>query len=1130
MKLFQGQYCAYLCSDDMFDPDMPLAYSKAKGGTMVMWKNSLEQYIKPLSPPSSSMLPILFYPPGVLPSIHIALYLPTAGNESTFTEQIAVLSTLLLDLKSRYPKYPVFVRGDANVNPKNKTRHNQLKALCRQFNLVKTNLNHPTYHHFVGNGSSDSELDILLKEEGFDEQLLYVFCNIVDPCITSHHDIILSQYSLPRMIQNRDEKVPISPAPRNNSNRIKIKWTEEGSQIYHDCVAPCLNQIQRTLLSSNSEASLSILLSTTNSILDMCAQGTNDFINLSIPSVPTSTKKPKQILLSERKLRHINNKIRRLPANSLDEPRLRSILKQARIYHRRLLRHFRMNDSIRRNQLLEGLGTSDPEVGYRTLKKLNRSATSKVSSLKVGHLTYNDDQVPDGIYESIRSLKTEPVNFKDQNSPDYETEYQIIMDICKKGNKIPKMSQEASTKILKSLKKNVNDFYNITPLHYLHAGPEGLALFHNLINAIIEDINISGDKALNSIYARVLYKGHGKDKENSRSYRTISTCPLLSKALDVYVRDLSEENWNGVQADTQYLGRGMSHELACLLLTETLQYSINVKKLPVYALFLDAKSAFDRVIRKILVRNFFISGTDDQRLVYLDGRLGNRLTFVDYDNQIMGPISDTRGLEQGGVISSDAYKIYNNEQAISSQSSNLGVKLFDQCISCISLADDSVLLSNDIWSLKNLLYITELYCSKYNVELVPDKTKLIAFSKTFTDTINTRQCSPIEINGSPLAFSEEVDHLGVLRTARPDNMSNIMLRISAHRSKLFSILPAGLSRHHRAKTSSCLIAERIYALPVLLSGLPALVLSRTELEALNNYHKNILKNLMKVPKHTPDSAVYFLAGSLPVLALLHLRQFSLFNMICHLPDNPLHILARRILVECKPTSCSWFHSVRNLCIQYNLPHPLILLQSPVPKSKFKIMCNQNVHDYWRRKLSSQCDLPSLKYFNPDFLSLKYPHPLWFTLDSNPYNVEAARIQALFLIGRYPTESLCRYWSSNPDGICLQETCRYLKLKESIEHVLLHCAALSDNRRRLFWITWCYAADKCSIWNILEQYLFNQNDDKILMQFLLDCSSLPLVIEATQNYGQCILEYCFTISRTWCRSMHVSRMKYLGRKP
>ena len=87
------------------------------------------------------------------------------------------------------------------------------------------------------------------------------------------------------------------------------------------------------------------------------------------------------------------------------------------------------------------------------------------------------------------------------------------------------------------------------------------------------------------------------------------------------------------------------------------------------------------------------------------------------------------------------------------------------------------------------------------------KTKLIAFSQKLTDTIifSQKSCA-LEIKGSPLAFAEEVENLGVLRTARPGNMANLMLRISAHRSKLFSILPAGLAPHHRAKTSSCLMS------------------------------------------------------------------------------------------------------------------------------------------------------------------------------------------------------------------------------------------------------------------------------------------------------------------------------------
>ena len=83
----------------------------------------------------------------------------------------------------------------------------------------------------------------------------------------------------------------------------------------------------------------------------------------------------------------------------------------------------------------------------------------------------------------------------------------------------------------------------------------------------------------------VLFKGHGKDRESDRSYRTISTCPLMSKALDKYAGRLFESGWANAQAETQFQGNGSSHELAALLLTETIQHSLFVDFQPVFVLF-----------------------------------------------------------------------------------------------------------------------------------------------------------------------------------------------------------------------------------------------------------------------------------------------------------------------------------------------------------------------------------------------------------------------------------------------------------------------------------------------------------------------------------------------------------------
>ena len=122
-----------------------------------------------------------------------------------------------------------------------------------------------------------------------------------------------------------------------------------------------------------------------------------------------------------------------------------------------------------------------------------------------------------------------------------------------------------------------------------------------------------------------------------------------------------------------------------------------------------------------------------------------------------------------------------------------------------------------------------------------------------------------------------------------------MDRISAHDKQLHAVLPVGLALHHLGNPAAGLRILSLYCLPVLLSGLPALVLKKSEEDLITSHYKNTLRRLMKLHERTPDSVVYFLAGSLPASAFLHLRQLSRFMMICHLKDNILNTLAIKML-------------------------------------------------------------------------------------------------------------------------------------------------------------------------------------------------------------------------------------------
>ena len=202
----------------------------------------------------------------------------------------------------------------------------------------------------------------------------------------------------------------------------------------------------------------------------------------------------------------------------------------------------------------------------------------------------------------------------------------------------------------------------------------------------------------------------------------------MAKSADCYFRDLYLDKWDECQADTQYQGAGSSHEPTSLLVTEAIQHSLFTTNKPVFALAVDAMSAFDRCLRQILCCEMYKAGVDKSAIIFMDNRLDSRKTVYEWEGVKMGPASDMTGFEQGGMNSSDYYKLYNNDQLTTAQCSGLGVDIGSGIVSAVGQADDVILMSNDIYDLHLLVKMTEQYCRKYRVQLEPKKTKLLAYS------------------------------------------------------------------------------------------------------------------------------------------------------------------------------------------------------------------------------------------------------------------------------------------------------------------------------------------------------------------------------------------------------------------
>ena len=276
-------YCYHLNSEDQFYPELALAGHQAHGGTLAIWHSALDPFISILPTTSPAVLPLLISVPGLLPSVHVGVYLPTSGKDEHFVVVLAALTAVLETVQDEHPGVPVYVRGDANVNPSNLPRLELFTSFLTQFDLQNLPLNHPTPHHFVGDGDSDTQLDVLLSISTPDqaESLLQFVCGKEIPLILSHHDLVVSTFLCPSI--NYSPPPPATIAPRVPNSRVKVLWSKEGLSQYKNLLSAALPLLQHSLINPASPSLTKILLNCTNFALNRAAESAFKTIKLSKP-------------------------------------------------------------------------------------------------------------------------------------------------------------------------------------------------------------------------------------------------------------------------------------------------------------------------------------------------------------------------------------------------------------------------------------------------------------------------------------------------------------------------------------------------------------------------------------------------------------------------------------------------------------------------------------------------------------------------------------------------------------------------------------------------------------------------------------------------------------------------------
>ena len=148
---------------------------------------------------------------------------------------------------------------------------------------------------------------------------------------------------------------------------------------------------------------------------------------------------------------------------------------------------------------------------------------------------------------------------------------------------------------------------------------------------------------------------------------------------------------------------------------------------------------------------------------------------------------------------------------------------------------------------------------------------------------------------------------------------------------MYSLMGAGL---HGINGINPLIAWKLwrtFVVPRMLYGIETLKITTTDIYKLEQFQKKILKQFLGLPQQTADPAIYILLAAQCIEQIIHKANIGLFLRILKDLDSVEYQLTIRQLAVKDCDSNSWFITVNEILLSYELPSSHKILLSPNTK-------------------------------------------------------------------------------------------------------------------------------------------------------------------------------------------------------
>jgi hypothetical protein len=309
---------------------------------------------------------------------------------------------------------------------------------------------------------------------------------------------------------------------------------------------------------------------------------------------------------------------------------------------------------------------------------------------------------------------------------------------------------------------------------------------------------------------------------------------------------------------------------------------------------LDGDSAFEVMNREILTRELYMAGDkgDYWKASYYSYQ--NSMSRIKMNGQKSRPITETLGVKQGNVKSSDHYTVYNGPVLDTLEDANLGVWIGPVNTGVSGVADDDFLMSDDPIKLQGLIDIAEHYGIRYRITYGAFKTK-ITVSGSEIDRQFYKDTTPWTMGGEHIKVTEDNEHLGQVVSGTNQIEKNIDLRLKKGRGSLFKMLGPAFAYKCLLSPVVKLHLYRTYISPIVRSGLSSLTLRHHSLQPLIIFQRKTLRSILKLSKTSSIPALHFLTGELPIEGNIHRDVFSFFYCVLANPDTKIHEIINYLL-------------------------------------------------------------------------------------------------------------------------------------------------------------------------------------------------------------------------------------------